>query len=641
MCPDDGTQLRHPKNDPLIGKVFADRYEIQSVLGVGGMSIVYKAKHRLMNRSVAIKMLHKSFKEDIQALERFKLEAEAASSLSHQNVITVYDFGVTPDGEPFFVMDCLEGESLHELIQRKGRLGYERALPVFIQICDGLDAAHKKGIVHRDLKPANVVLITPGDGTEFVKLVDFGIAKMLPQAGREQQNLTRTGEVFGSPICMSPEQCLGKPLDGRTDIYALGCLMYETLTGTPPFMGDSFLVTMNKHVGEAPKAMRQVAPEATIPPELEELVLRCMAKSPDDRCQSAGEVGEILAGIAMKHFGSSGRHASNISTRRAVITHARFKPSVSLIVAVVVASLLIGGGCFCTFWPGPVDDSGSPLNKIGWQILMSDAHTAIQDQNFVSAESKLQAAESRARTFGDNQNRLEQTLRIKAELYGQWDGHAEDLEKTNNEIVAIQVDRLRRELQIQLKLLDSLSQPTTSAVHESSTRLIAEAQIPSILSTSDKLYGRALYSEQEQLLRKTFDVEKKLLGSESVSVAKLATKLSECLIAQRTFVPVRPFLVDACRIYKHHLSENPAQYVQTLSQLAQFDLDQSDFKAAESELAEALLVARKLLGHRDTLVLCLRSYSDLLRQTNRKEESQRLLQEADVLEKLPKRAESK
>ncbi|MGH9548900.1 MAG: serine/threonine protein kinase, partial [Terriglobales bacterium] len=201
-CPDDGAELHGPKDCPLVGTVFAERYVIESVLGLGGMSIVYKAKHRLMNRTVAIKMLHKKLVADVLSLERFKLEAQAASSLSHTSIITVYDFGVTPDGEPFFVMDCLEGENLKELIDRKGAIPWERSLPIFKQICEGLDAAHKKGIVHRDLKPANVVLLKDDDGIEHVKLVDFGIAKILPQSGQQVQHLTQTGEVFGSPIYM-------------------------------------------------------------------------------------------------------------------------------------------------------------------------------------------------------------------------------------------------------------------------------------------------------------------------------------------------------------------------------------------------------------------------------------------------------
>lgn len=233
-CPVDGVLLRELQSDPLIGKTFAERYEIISVLGIGGMSIVYLGRHKLMGRMVAIKMLHYILREDIRTLERFRLEAQAASSLSHPNIVSVFDFGVTDQGEPFLVMDYLEGESLAKLIARKGAVDYQRGVHFFRQICAGLDAAHQKGIVHRDLKSANIVLIRQSDQWEEVKILDFGIAKLAPSIGRAL-HLTKAGEAFGSPLYMSPEQCLGGAQDHRSDIYSLGCLMYEVLAGVAPF----------------------------------------------------------------------------------------------------------------------------------------------------------------------------------------------------------------------------------------------------------------------------------------------------------------------------------------------------------------------------------------------------------------------
>lgn len=632
VCPDDGAELRNPSNDPLIGKVFADRYEIQSVLGTGGMSIVYKAQHRLMNRTVAIKMLHKVYKEEVVALERFRLEAEAASQLNHQNIVSVYDFGVTPEGEPFFVMDCLQGESLQELISRKGKVPYERALPIFRQICDALDAAHKKGIVHRDLKAANVVLVKQPDGSELVKLVDFGIAKILPQDGKQQQHLTRTGEIFGSPICMSPEQCLGQPLDVRTDIYALGCLMYETLTGGPPFMGDSLLVTMNKHVSEPPKPISQVVPEAKVPPELEELVLKCMAKSPGDRCQSAGEVFEILTAIAMAKLGTTGSNAARTSGVRVPIKPCSSKFAPSKIVAAVAVTIVVLWISFLAIWPGPPYDRGTPLSKIIWQVCMAFGESAADQKNYAVAEKLLADAENRARSFGDNKVRLEASLKIEADLYNNWDGHAEDLERINNEITALQVQRITGELHKQLAELDVYAQPTTSAVRESSLKLKAEAQVPSLLATIERLYGRGMYREEKLLLTKAIAVDRKLLGDDSVAIALLSTKLADCLGALREYSAVRPLLSDACRIRKMHSSDNPVEYALALSKLGQFDSDRSDYKDAGYELAEALLIARRLKGSKETLLLCMRSYADLLKQTGKDAEARQLLSEADALQ---------
>jgi serine/threonine protein kinase len=631
-CPNDKTILRGASNDPLIGKIFADRYQIQSVLGLGGMSVVYKAQHRLMDRIVAIKMLHSKLKEDVTSLERFKLEAQAASSLSHQNIISVYDFGVTDDGEPFFVMDCLEGEDLSSLIERKGKVPYQRALPIFRQIADGLDAAHKKQIVHRDLKPANVVLIKQDDGTEMVKLVDFGIAKLLPGSGKQAQHLTQTGEVFGSPIYMSPEQCLGRELDTRSDIYALGCLMYETLSGDAPFLGDSFLETMNKHVGEEPKAFSEVAPDAKIPSQVEELVRRCMAKDPSNRFQTAGEVSDLITTITIELLGHSGRHGGFITGAVPVAKVKSHKVSKSLILSAALASLIGCAVAFCAFWPGPPEDRGTLLNKMLWQLSLSQASNSLKNGDYPAAEKEALTAESMARALGDQQTRLEATLRMQAELYDKWEGHAANLEKVNSTIADIQIQRIKAEFLDKMKLLSALEEPENSGVRQSNQALKAEAQIPGIISTASKLYGRGLLADGKTLLSKALAVETKLLGRDNPSLAQIQSKLADFLIQLREFSSVRTLLTDALQLRKKHRSERAADYLRASNKLGQFDLDQSNFKEAEKELSAALEEAKQL-HDKDILLLCMRSYADLLRQTNRLEQSKSLLAEADALER--------
>jgi len=638
-CPDDGAVLRGAKNDPLIGKVFAEKYEVNSVLGLGGMSIVYKALHKLMDRNVAIKMLHKNLKEDIVALERFRLEAQAASLLSHQNIIAVYDFGVTNDGEPYFVMDCLEGESLKELIERKGRVPFDRALPIFRQVCDGLEAAHKKGIVHRDLKPANVCLIKEEGGTELVKLVDFGIAKLLPQAGREQQHLTQTGEVFGSPIYMSPEQCLGKELDTRSDIYALGCLMYETLTGDPPFIGESFLETMNKHVGEDAKPINQVMPDAKVPVELDNLIQHCMSKKPENRFQTAGEIRDLISSIIVSTLGSSGRHPGSMSTAIAPcpeIDKQKRTTRVVVAIASIAIAMIVGLVGFCALYPGPPGDRGTPLNKVIWQVTMSAADGDATNKDFAGAEKKYNQAEEKARTFGDGQARLEETLRKKSDLYTQWEGHAELLEKVNKEMLAIQTAKVKVEFDRQMDLLNAMIKPDLSGVAKLNNKLVAEAMLPSVIATAGKLYGRGLYFELEQLLKKAIDIDDNLLGTDSLAIAQLDTKLADGLIAERKMPEVRPLLVNARRIRNEHASDDPAEYVRALNKLGQFDLDQNDFKNGKVELSEALKLARQLKVHSDLLPLSLRNYANLLNQCGEPggpEKAKALMKEADRVEK--------
>lgn len=272
------------------GSIIDNKYFIMSVLGKGGMCMVYKAKHLLMNKMVALKMLLPESAADKGLVERFRREAQAASSLNHPNVITIYDLGISPDGKPFMVMDYLEGESLDERISAVGKLPVEQAVRIFVQVCAGLEVAHEAGIVHRDIKPSNIMLINTKAQTDLVKVVDFGLAKML-EPGEDNHKLTKSGEVFGTLMYMSPEQCLGHPLDTRTDIYSVGCTMYEAVAGVPPFRGTTPYELMSQHINMAAQ------PLATNLPELEKIVAKTLAKAREERYQTMTELREDLAAL--------------------------------------------------------------------------------------------------------------------------------------------------------------------------------------------------------------------------------------------------------------------------------------------------------------------------------------------------------
>jgi serine/threonine-protein kinase len=287
-CPNDGSALKLIKEDPLIGTVLAERFEVLAILGEGGMSAVYKARHLLMDKLVAIKLL---FAEDIQSLKRFQLEAKLACGLNHANIVSVLDFGVSTQGQPYLVMDYLEGRSLGELVKTEGAMQYERATNVFIQACDALTYAHKRDIIHRDLKPSNFMLVLDENYSELVKLVDFGIAKQISLDDADAQALTRTGEVFGSPLYMAPEQCLGRKTDARADIYSMGCVMYEVLTGRPPLVGINALDTLHKHINEDPQPFATTNPAcADVPKTLERIVFKALERDLDKRYQSMLEL---------------------------------------------------------------------------------------------------------------------------------------------------------------------------------------------------------------------------------------------------------------------------------------------------------------------------------------------------------------
>ncbi|MBI4533628.1 MAG: serine/threonine protein kinase, partial [Candidatus Melainabacteria bacterium] len=285
-CPHDGTMLVPLNQDQLIGTKLADRYLILSVIGHGGMGVVYKAKHELMDRVVAIKMLQSQLISDSLSVKRFQQEARAASKLKHPNVITLFDFGVSPTGQPYLVMDYLKGISLSEVIKRDGHVGVDRCLKIFMQACSALEHAHEQGVIHRDLKPGNIMLVEEGDEKDFVKVVDFGVAKLLWGSDEEGQRLTQTGEVCGSPVYMSPEQCQGLRLDARSDIYSMGVVLYETLTGKLPLLGKTMVDTMSRHISEMPPPFSEVRPDLYIPERLESVVFKSLQKDPSDRHQT-------------------------------------------------------------------------------------------------------------------------------------------------------------------------------------------------------------------------------------------------------------------------------------------------------------------------------------------------------------------
>jgi serine/threonine protein kinase len=275
-----------------IGELVAEKYKILGLLGLGGMSAVFKAEHILTNKIVALKLMHGKLLNDASSMRRFQQEARAASRLTHPNAVAVHDMGLE-DAQPYLVMDCLEGKALSTVIRQEGKIDLERAINIFIQACSALDEAHRLGIIHRDLKPSNIMLVEEQGQQDFVKLVDFGIAKILSQEGSAQK-LTTTGEVFGSPMYMSPEQCAAKPLDKRSDIYSMGCLMYESVCGQPPFEGENVITTLFMQLNEPAPPLKNVAGDPSVVAGLNRIIQKALAKDPSQRYQSIGQVRDDL-----------------------------------------------------------------------------------------------------------------------------------------------------------------------------------------------------------------------------------------------------------------------------------------------------------------------------------------------------------
>lgn len=272
--------------DPLLGTVLNDKYHVLAVVGSGGMGKIYRAEQIPLGRPVALKVLHPahtSTAKEGNFQQRFFLEASILSRLQHPNVVTVFDYGYIEGTHPemyFMAMEYLAGETLEHRIRRQGFLSPEELLPIVRQISRGLQDAHRQGVVHRDLKPSNVMLVARSDGSMLVKIVDFGLVKVL---GTDSDQITREGTFLGSARYMSPEQIVHGGVDHRTDVYALGVLMFEALCGVPPFQREDLIQTLMAHVHEPIPEMASVAPNVHVPLAVEAMVRRCMSKEPSER----------------------------------------------------------------------------------------------------------------------------------------------------------------------------------------------------------------------------------------------------------------------------------------------------------------------------------------------------------------------
>jgi serine/threonine protein kinase len=281
----------------LVGTDLAGgRYTLREHIAEGGMADVFRARHNILRKEIAIKILKPEFAADEIIRERFAREARALSTVTHDNVVDISDFGTTPTGSVFFAMELLSGEPLSDTLADSGPLPWPRVKIIGLQICRALHAAHMRGVIHRDMKPENCWRMKRGANSDFIKVLDFGIAKICPTDGASLEKLTETGQVFGTAEYMSPEQAQGRRADERSDVYSVGIILYQMVTGRLPFTGDSTISILNKQVYEEPVPPRT----ADCPAQLESVILRSLAKDPDDRFWSIKDLAEALAAVGVK-----------------------------------------------------------------------------------------------------------------------------------------------------------------------------------------------------------------------------------------------------------------------------------------------------------------------------------------------------
>jgi serine/threonine-protein kinase len=321
LCTSDGTVLQKA-GDALLGQILADKYRIEERISEGGMGAVYRATHVLMDKTVAIKVLHPSLAADEKIVQRFSREARAASRISHPHALNVTDFGESGNGIVFLVMEFLRGCTLKEAVQKDGPMPLPRVVEIMRQVTGALAAAHAEGVIHRDLKSDNIMLVDADKGQDWAKVLDFGIAK-IQEPIEQDPALTAPNLIIGTPQYMSPEQCSQvSELDARTDIYSLGIILYEMLAGHVPFTGDSPTTIMLKQLQESPPPLLEE--RADLPPDVSGVVMRALAKRPEERYQTVSELTEALT-LAAQSEDQAGagnlaaRDAQSRSTARIVV----------------------------------------------------------------------------------------------------------------------------------------------------------------------------------------------------------------------------------------------------------------------------------------------------------------------------------
>jgi len=309
---------------PKPGDIIADRYRVVAPIGRGAMGTVYRAEHTQISKVMAIKLLHRELQENPENVARFHREAESASRLNHPNTVHVFDFGRTKSGSLYLVMEYVDGDDLAKVLAKDGAMPFGRVAYVCAQVAGSVSDAHASGIVHRDLKPENIVISKGRDG-EIAKVLDFGLAKLFE--GNVETQVTSSGTIVGTPFYMSPEQIHGQELDGRSDVYAMGAIMYECVVGHPPFEAPNPVGVLSKHLSEEPLRPSARSP-LSVPAEADEIILRCLEKDPDRRYQTAEELREALvdylatvgsgdwrlSGVGQAPFGSGARRVDTIDS---------------------------------------------------------------------------------------------------------------------------------------------------------------------------------------------------------------------------------------------------------------------------------------------------------------------------------------
>jgi serine/threonine protein kinase/Tfp pilus assembly protein PilF len=577
-CPQDGVELtRAAPTDPLVGTVIGGRYEVLSVIGRGGMSVVYKARNRAVGSIVAIKTLKEDLVQDEELFARFCQEAKAVQMLIHPHIVTVHEFGVTLNGQPFIVMDFLDGRTLESVLEQEGRIPVKRLLKIAIQVCDALQNAHTHSIIHRDIKPGNIMLIETANETDFVKLFDFGFAKLLSRRGMAVQALTQHGDVLGTPLYMSPEQSKGKELDSRSDVYSLGCVMYEALTGKAPIVGENVLDTMQKHINERPATLDAARPDLYIPDALTAVIFRTLEKNREDRYQSMNDLKrdlELLNSVFTGKGLVSQSSLPGMAKLKRLPVRGYYRPTVQLAVGLLVAMVtIIGvlsylkanhyrlpGESQVVLPPAPPGDEA----RVAWAHYRQEGLKAFSNGEYALSESLFNIALNEATKQADDESRAVSYLDL-AHVYLKVE-KLSDAEKAAT-----------KALTVRQKMRDSGQRPL--------------ADILIVLSEID--IARDDFSTAEAGLTKALTIQQHELGPTHEDVATTLSLLGRVAEAQRNYQQALKYYKQAMAIRETALGPNTKPVAETLTDCARVLKRLGRNEEAQKALQQARAIANK------------------------------------------------
>jgi len=610
MDPFDETQDAFEETeDPFLGTTVADKYEIVSLLGGGGAGLVYKATQKLTKETVAVKVLfpHMVLKPEI--VQRFKQEARSASRLSHPNIVTIFDYGTAEKGQPYLVMDYLEGCSLDEIIEGAGALKFERALEIFIQACDALGHAHEKGVIHRDLKAANFMLTNDNDGKELVKLIDFGLAKAFPQEDETIMKLTKTGQIFGSPHYMAPEQCRGGKADARSDVYAMGCLMYAALAGKPPFVSEDLVEILQAHLSDDPPLLPLIKGENYQRHRMEAIIWRCMSKDPNDRYQSVEDLKKDL--LAAKEKPKSLDRANNLFK----ITSFRLKNFAATpkrVAAVTAAFVSVVGGASIAVWYillGQNIPYRANPQDLAFQITAKPLSISTEDisrQNLISAALVKMAEDQQ----GPNSTGLAEALQKKA-LFSEHIHHYADAAPLYKKLLDIRTNTdgptSYSTGQAALHLADCYFEQQhfdeAKPLYENGVNIMEtlwgpdHETIPLPLSNLCEIYSqRGMYSQAEQGLLRVIKIMQAQGSNQTTDYAMALSRLADTYNRAGDWDNAEKFYKMALECWKQFEGADQQNVIPCLDDLATVAKHKANLADAEDYLKNEVVALEKTVG---------------------------------------------